>query len=266
MRLGALALIALVVAGCGAISTTSGPDGAVNAPWEGTVLAYQLPVGECHTCGYELTIDADGSANYHRLGVDRQFTVDVDELRRLVTGTDAGQIIVGSTDCGREVDGNAPILELWGQKIDSCYNEIDPNHELMTYLHQQLATGRSLLPTNEPLRLMDHHDPLRYQELREAGPTLAWSDSFNPDECPTGSAALSLSFGSAWLASEPVDGGCDLWLGGETEDPLYDGRATMFCRLPSGHKPLNIVIGDGGPAWVNSLWCDENPVMPETGD
>ena len=244
----------------------SGSEGVVDSPWEGTVLAYQLPVGECHTCGFELTIDAAGSANYHRLGVDRRFTVEVDELRRLVTGTDASEIIVGVTDCGREVDGNAPILELWGHKIDFCYHEIDPDHELMTYLRQQLATGRNLLLINEPLQLSDHDDPWRYQQLLEDGPTLAWTESFSPDECPAGSAILSLPFGSARFASEPVEGGCDLWLGGETEDPLYNGRPTMFCRLPTGHETLNIVIGDGGPAQINSLWCDVNPVAPETGD
>lgn len=269
MRLGAVALIVLVATGCGDESTTSQPagrpEGVVDVPWEGTVLAYQLPVGECHTCDFALTIDADGSASYRRLGVDRRFTVDVAELRRLVTGTDASEIITGSTDCGREMDGNAPILDLWGHKIDFCYNDIDPDHELMTYLGHQLTTGRTLLLINEPLQLFDHDDPLRYRELRETSPTLEWIESFNPDDCPTGSADLSLPFGSAWLVSEPVDGGCDLWLGGETEDPLYDGRPTQFCRFPSGHMPVDIVIGEGGPPWVNSLWCDDNPKVPETG-
>jgi hypothetical protein len=267
-----LTVAALVLSACGGGVTTatgptvtsphepipSEPGNVVAGPWEGTVLVYRLVAGECRTCGFELSIDADGTANYHRLGVDRQFTVGVAELRRLVTGTDASEIITGPTDCGREVDGNAPILELWGQEIDFCYNEIAPDHELMTYVDHQLATGRSLLVVNEPLRLEDHDDPGRYDDLRTAGPLLEWMDSFSPDECPTGSAFLALPFGSAWAASEPVEGGCDLWLGGETEDPLYDGWPTTFCRFPTGHKPLNIEVGSGGPAVVSSPWCDYN--------
>ena len=266
-------LTALVVAGCTASSTplatlgetpsTTRPEGVVDTPWEGTVLGYLLPVGECHTCHYELTIDADGTVTYHRLGIDRQFSVDADELRSLVTATDAGDLIVGSTNCGREMDGNAAILEFWGQEIDTCYDEINPDHELMTYIRQQLATARSLLPTNEPMRLKDHNDPLRYRELLENGPGLSWVESFDPEECTVGSSQVGLPFGSAWFASEPIEGGCDLWLGGETENPLYDGRATRFCRLPAGHEPLDIVIGEGGPARVNSVWCDVNPVGPE---
>lgn len=209
MRLAALTTIALLLTGCGNAANGSQPP-ELEDPWEGRVLSYYLPTGECHTCAFTITIEADGSAVYHRLGVDVAFTVDVPRLRGIVTETDTDELIVGTTDCGREVDGNAPVLELRGEKIDSCFRKLDPTHPLLAYLGEQLDTGRDLIGVDNPFRLADHPNPERHEELRNSGPPLEWPGTFDPADCPTGFAHVFLDLGSAWFASEPLEGACDL--------------------------------------------------------
>lgn len=68
-----------------------------------------------------------------------------------------------------------------------------------------------------------------------------------------------LPFGSAFAVVHPKDGECEVWLGGETENPRYDGMPVQYCRFPKGCKPVALVAEDGGPITVDSPYCVPNP-------
>ena len=59
--------------------------------------------------------------------------------------------------------------------------------------------------------------------------------------------ALYLPLGSEWGLIHPVDDRvCEVWLGGETENPAYDGRPDHYCRF---HRcgSFDLELGAGGP-------------------
>ena len=71
-----------------------------------------------------------------------------------------------------------------------------------------------------------------------------------------------LPYGEAFAFVWPEDGQCTVWLGGEMEDPDYDGLPTSFCRFPAFCQPVTAVVeswlgeeGEGGPAWIDSPFC-----------
>jgi hypothetical protein len=71
-------------------------------------------------------------------------------------------------------------------------------------------------------------------------------------QCHTESVSKYLPLGSVWIDVNPVSPYlCELTLGGETENPSYDGRAAQRClfyRLGS----ISIDLGSGGPAYIDS--------------
>ncbi len=64
-----------------------------------------------------------------------------------------------------------------------------------------------------------------------------------------------LPFGSAWVLVHPDGDTCELWLGGETENPMYDGNPRQYCRLRRDGCDATLTIGDGGPARLASGGC-----------
>jgi hypothetical protein len=91
---------------------------------------------------------------------------------------------------------------------------------------------------------------------RGDGMTNPFPLTIDPAACDEGKWFIYLPFGSAWAqVHETSDGACEVWLGGETEDPRYDGTPTRYCRFPAMCEPVTVVAGDGGPAEIESPYC-----------
>ncbi len=65
-----------------------------------------------------------------------------------------------------------------------------------------------------------------------------------------------LPLGSAWFLVHPVsDTYCEVWLGGETENPRYDGAPAQYC-LFDRKNTLVLEYQDGGPITLDDMpWC-----------
>ena len=78
----------------------------------------------------------------------------------------------------------------------------------------------------------------------------------------------NLPHGHVWWNIAPSKNYCNIWLGGETENPEYAGQPTLYCKfkrkgeIKIKHEP------DGGPAYINSKQCvwetiPKPPKIPE---
>lgn len=111
----------------------------------GVVAQLAFVAGECHDCGYVLQVHADGTVVYN--AYNRFHVSEVDSATmQLLADADLDDLADGADDCGREVDGNAPILVLVddaGQAttIDSCYTPFVDDHPV----NRALARLRSEL-------------------------------------------------------------------------------------------------------------------------
>lgn len=65
-----------------------------------------------------------------------------------------------------------------------------------------------------------------------------------------------LPLGSAWFLVHPVsDAYCEVWLGGETENPGYDGAPAQYC-LFDRKNTLVLEYQVGGPITLENMpWC-----------
>jgi len=64
-----------------------------------------------------------------------------------------------------------------------------------------------------------------------------------------------LPLGSAWVRVAPSDGICRLWLGGETENPMYDGAPSQYCEYSRDCPSVRIQTAEGGPPHLDSAAC-----------
>lgn len=125
-------------------STTAGPDDPIPGhpvvDEDGVLYRVTLPPGECQSCRYALALDLDGVATYTAPGEDhepRTVTVGYDAAAfvDLLTGVSTEDLVAGRTDCGREVDGNAPVFALGpGPEVDTCYRELDSTHPVNRFV------------------------------------------------------------------------------------------------------------------------------------
>lgn len=107
---------------------------------EGTMLRWYEAAGECPDCAFSITFDASGTATYEGADATATVTFDVDELASRMEAVDGPPLTEGTDDCGREVDGNAPVLELSRSdgtvlEIDDCYRPIDREHPIMVFVY-----------------------------------------------------------------------------------------------------------------------------------
>ena len=117
------------------------------------------------------------------------------------------------------------------------------------------CSGASADSDQTPLPTDDYFDQARSRAV----PLEAWPETVDRSTC-RGISFVWLPFGSAWVLAEPLDdGSCQVWLGGETENPGYDGRPTKFCYLGEDELPVPIVIGEGGPASIDHPNCRDIP-------
>ena len=80
--------------------------------------------------------------------------------------------------------------------------------------------------------------------------------AIDPSNCQDGAWSVALPLGSAYVHVHRRNDGCEMWLGGETENPLYDGTPTQYCRFPTSCLPLTPTHGNGGPAQLYSPYCN----------
>ena len=121
--------------------------GTVDPATEGTMLRWFETAGECHVCGFSIGFDADGTATYEGFRTRSTIAFDVEELSGLISRIDHQPLADGTDDCGREVDGNAPVLEVFTadgtvHTIDDCYQPIDRDHPVMAFVLAHLSTAR----------------------------------------------------------------------------------------------------------------------------
>jgi hypothetical protein len=92
-------------------------------------------------------------------------------------------------------------------------------------------------------------------------PAVTWPDVvvLDPAVCEPKSYFAALPLGSSWARVEPTTTACQLWVGGETEDPRYEGfaYAVLLVRAdlyPS--PPLKLLAGGpGGPPHLTLPAC-----------
>ena len=81
------------------------------------------------------------------------------------------------------------------------------------------------------------------------------SIEINLKACRMESVTKFLPLGSVYVDVNPLSPYlCELTLGGETENPNYDGSAAQQCvfyRLGS----ISVDVGSGGPAYIDSANC-----------
>jgi hypothetical protein len=84
----------------------------------------------------------------------------------------------------------------------------------------------------------------------------AWGDGkaipanlvIDVSKCESNRFHAWLALGSSWVQIEPGQdpNKCRVWLGGEMEDPLYDGKAAQYCELSRTCARTTIEIAPGG--------------------
>lgn len=158
-----LAVVSLAAAACGddggttttAVTATTGSTvrgqtvepGTFEPATTGPLLEWYETAGECQTCGFSITFDASGTAVYEGHRTRATVAFDVDDLVGRLERIDHQPLTDGRDDCGREVDGNAPVLDVYPasggtRTIDDCYTPIDRDHPVMAFVLATLAEAR----------------------------------------------------------------------------------------------------------------------------
>ena len=81
------------------------------------------------------------------------------------------------------------------------------------------------------------------------------SHEIDLDSCKRQQMSFALPLGSAWaLVHARSSDLCEVWLGGETEDPLYNGHPTQYCQFYRSGT-LTLDTDQGGPFHLDYTWC-----------
>lgn len=84
--------------------------------------------------------------------------------------------------------------------------------------------------------------------------------SIDLSSCSNASYYKALGLGSAWVRVEQGETSCKVWIGGETENPSYDGSPSQYCEFARScgspaNNALRIQLGMGGPPRLDSAAC-----------
>ena len=85
----------------------------------------------------------------------------------------------------------------------------------------------------------------------------SWTTTVDVAACRNERAFTYLPLGSAWFLVHPVNGECEIWLGGETEC-LYGGCGgpRWYCRFDRNcSTAVEVTVNNGGPAYIVSSGC-----------
>ncbi|MDJ0767678.1 MAG: hypothetical protein QNJ12_02750 [Ilumatobacter sp.] len=106
----------------------------------GKLLArYRMPGGECDRCDFDLGFRSDATVVLRSSRGDVVADYELDVLQALVGQFDLAEFATGTTDCGREVDGNAPIVLVGDTEIDLCFVEVRPDDPLIDFFEAERA-------------------------------------------------------------------------------------------------------------------------------
>lgn len=100
-----------------------------------------------------------------------------------------------------------------------------------------------------------------FEDAQEAADLHTWPNAeplaIDLARCTDGRWYASLPFGSAWVVVHSSDTECEVWLGGETENPEYDGRPTQYCLFgrDTCEAIAEVDFQEGGPAHIDSEAC-----------
>ena len=142
-------MVAFVVAACGADDLERDTQGAVEsvssfAPaLDGLLVEWKRSGGDCPECAFVFGLRADGDAVFESAAGTSELAYDASSLRAELTRLDPVDLVLGGDDCGREVDGDAPVLVLHQDGaeplvIDGCYQTIDREHPLIVLVLELL--------------------------------------------------------------------------------------------------------------------------------
>ncbi len=111
---------------------------------DGVLVRYAMSSGECPECGFEMTLNRDGTATLESPLGNIAARFEPAMLTSFVADFDRDDLIIGRDDCGRERDGNAPVMSLPGVELDLCDYEIDEQHPLIIQVESELRRLQSL--------------------------------------------------------------------------------------------------------------------------
>lgn len=105
-----------------------------------------------------------------------------------------------------------------------------------------------------PPNVADFYEAEGQAEYIRADDDASWT--VDPGSCRAAHWFTYLGLGSAFAVTAPADdGSCEVWLGGEMENPNYSGLPAMVCRFESDHGPVRLEPGDGGPILLDDPAC-----------
>ncbi|HEY5922448.1 MAG TPA: hypothetical protein VIV11_12290 [Kofleriaceae bacterium] len=103
-------------------------------------------------------------------------------------------------------------------------------------------------------------DPSVFDELDAGAMTVDVSGSASVavdlHACKYERLHMWLGLGSAWFLVHPRSNRyCEMWLGGETENPNYDGSPAQYCLFDRSGTLLIAPKGGGPILMQNMPWC-----------
>lgn len=136
------------------------------------------------------------------------------------------------------------------ERIEKCWRYSTTLGLMMAVISLGCAQDPIIPPSVEEWQLVQ----LSYSECVDATFPLSMTGGYH---CRKRRYFSWLTFGSAWVYTRPGAGVCQIWLGGETENPSYNGLPTQYCEVPLG---ATIMVDlelerNGGPARSFSDFC-----------
>jgi hypothetical protein len=116
------------------------------------------------------------------------------------------------------------------------------------------TTTSTTTTTNPKTPLVPFPDvpPLSVFEAAEDKAVHVVSDPYtiDPEVCEGVVWTFAGTDWSAFLIAAPTaDGFCEIWLGGQTDNPDYTGYPYLYCVLPKDHDPV-VIASDANSDWV----------------
>jgi hypothetical protein len=177
--------------GSGAVSG----DFPAPTDFDGVLARYSMPGGECDRCDFATTFRDDGTVELRSSRGDHDSSFEVAALRDLLAAFVPSEFATTPADCGREVDGNAPILEVARAKIDLCLWDHVGDDRLYAYV------------------VAEHERVEAERDAALAGPVLITRVTSTGGLCPDGICSSVLEFRAdgtwATVDDDPVVGTYD---------------------------------------------------------
>lgn len=183
--------------------------------------------------------------------------VSFDKFRRLsIASARSARLALATAGRARELSETESPPSFGGRETDDVTSLED---------YPDWATGKSdNRDRNANEKSCHRGTPDRHPGVPDDLPNPDWGRDepfrLDVDECEAGTWLTHLPMGSAWVAVEPGEETCRVWLGGESENPLDDGGPTQFCEfLRRPRCSVRVKFSNGGPARIESPGCTSAP-------